>query len=67
MMKMIQSLISTLFRLASPSTGPASGFAGCLHTLPELSAKGIPVEPAPSGVQWITFARTVATIISADA
>lgn len=39
MMKLIQSLISTLFPLASPCTGPASGFAGCLHTVPELSAK----------------------------
>lgn len=39
MMKLIQSLISTLFPLASLGAGPASGFAGCLHTLPELSAK----------------------------
>lgn len=39
MMKLIQYLISTLFPLASPCAGPASGFAGCLHTMPEMSAK----------------------------
>ncbi|MDD5332121.1 MAG: hypothetical protein PHS32_00120 [Rhodoferax sp.] len=39
MMKLIQSLISTLFPPASLGTGPVSGFAGCLHTVPELSAK----------------------------
>jgi hypothetical protein len=42
MMKLIQSLFSYCFPLASPDTGPALHFAGCLRTLAEMSARATP-------------------------
>ena len=42
MMKMIQSLFSYRFPLASPAPAPPPHLAGCLRAFSELSAKGLP-------------------------
>jgi len=48
MMKMIHSLSIPLSPCPAPSPArPAAHFAGCLQTLPDLSAKGFPLGTSP--------------------